>query len=360
MKQKTTIVAKGRGFFNFLCALVIACVCLTATRGYSQTSVSRTTHVMAATSPFQDSLWTIDTNSYTIVRRMGPTVAGHTITGIVGMATDPTTGTHYALLKESAVANRVLATIDLTTGVCTQVGNLGDKFSTIAFNANGTLFGVTGNGATVPETMYKINKGTATKTLFRALGSGADGEIITYCYDNNYFYHWSGNGTVVWERFDTTGTDVIQGLTYTGTPGGETFGGIYVGNGRFLMGNIASNIKVWDTLGNIGPSLMNAPDDLRGYVFNNATSTISTPSNIICSGSSTTLSVAGGTGNYQWYLNGSPIAGATNATYAATTGGVYNSVYTDGNGITDSTANRYNNDPCHYTKHDHSCKPVGL
>lgn len=45
-----------------------------------------------------------------------------------------------------------------------------------------------------------------------------------------------------------------------------------------------------------------------------------------------------GSGN-QWYLNGSPIGGATNDTYTPTQGGLYTCVYTDGNGCTASTSN---------------------
>ncbi len=312
-------------------------LCAANIAAFAQTTVSRTSMVYAGTSSFQDSMWTFNSSDFSVIRRQAPWVVGHTVTGINSITTDPTTGVNYVILKETGVSNRVLATINMQTGACTEIGNLGDKFATLAFNANGTLFGVTGNGATVPETMYQIDKATATKTLFRPLGAGADGEIIAYCADDAKFYHWSGNGTVVWERFDTTGTDVIESLTYTGTPGGETFGALYIGGGQFLTSNIASQFKHWDTAGVISAALSSNPDDIRGVISLSYTSSVSTSGSlVICAGDSTTFAVTGGTGNYQWYKDGVEIPGASNDTYVATMTGVYNAVYTDSNWVTDS------------------------
>ncbi len=305
----------------------------------AQTTVSRTSTIIAGASPFQDSMWTFNASGYEILKRTAPSLSGFTITGINAIATHPFTGTHYCILKLSGVSGRVLATIDIQTGVCAQIGNLGDNFATLAFNSNGSLFGVTGNGATVPETMYRISTVDASITLFRPLGAGADGETIVYCPDNNYFYHWSGNGTVVWERFDTSGTDVIENLTYTAGYSGEVFGGMYLGGGQLLMSNISSTLRIWDTAGNINPVLINTPDDLRGLVRESHTSTISAAGTVgLCTGGSVTLNVSGGVGNYQWYIDGVAISGETNSSYIATAQANYNCTYTDINGVTDSTA----------------------
>ncbi len=309
----------------------------------AQTTVSRTSTIIAGASPFQDSLWTFNTSDYGVVKRTAPTLPGFTITGINAITTHPFTGTHYCILKLSGVSGRVLATIDIQTGVCTQIGNLGDNFATLAFNSNGSLFGVTGNGATVSETMYRINTSDASTTLFRPLGAGADGETIVYCTDNNYFYHWSGNSSVVWERFDTSGTDVIENLTYTAGYSGEVFGGMYLGGGQLLMSNISSTLRIWDTSGNINPVLINTPDDLRGLVRESHTSTISSAGSVgLCVGGSVTLNVTGGVGNYQWYMDGVAISGETNSSYTAATQANYNCTYTDVNGITDSTTTGIN------------------
>jgi len=336
----TSQLFKSSRFF----AIGLFCMLLTfmsANPAFSQ-AVTRTSTVIAGASPFQDSLWTINSDNFQILKRLSPSMPGFTINGINSIATDPMTGTHYCILKVSGPGNRRLATINIQTGVCSLIGDLGDRFSTLAFNANGSLFGVTGNGATVPEMMYRINKATAAKTPFRNLAPGQDGEIIVYNTDDDKFYHWSGNGTVVLGRFDTTGTDVIDTIPYTGTTGGETFGGKYLGAGQFLMSNISSNFRIWTVSGataTIGSSIFNAPDDLRGLVLESHTTIIDPGGPLtICPGASVNLAVTGGTGGYQWYMNGSVISGATNDNYDASATGIYNCIYADINGVIDSPA----------------------
>ncbi|MEK7226755.1 MAG: hypothetical protein AAB221_13880, partial [Bacteroidota bacterium] len=89
----------------------------------SQAQNSRTTNVLVGSSPFQDSMWTINLADYSILRRLGPTLSGFTITGMNGIATNPLTGEHFIIMKVSGVAGRVLGKVNVQTGVCTQIGN---------------------------------------------------------------------------------------------------------------------------------------------------------------------------------------------------------------------------------------------
>lgn len=220
-------------------------------------------------SPFQDSMWAVDTSSWSVVQRTAPTLPGFTINGINGMAWDPVYHETYVIMKVSGVSGRVLGKIDLATGVCTQVGNLGDNFSSIAFRKDGQLFGVKGDGAsTNAETMFIINKNTGTNAIAVALGNGADGEVIAYNQDDNMFYHWSGNGTVVYEKFPATAPYTpVTGIPTSGSVGGETFGALYLGSNKFIISNISSNLKYLSTTGAYGNNLHTNPDDLRGLVM---------------------------------------------------------------------------------------------
>lgn len=230
-------------------------------------AIQHTQRLIWGASPFQDSLWSLDTANWSIVHRLAPTLPSFTITGITGMAQDPTTGLVYVVMKVSSVSGRVLGIIDLPTGACTQVGNLGDNFSSISFREDGQLFGMTGDGATVPETMYLIDKSNATKTVATALTAGADGEVICYNRDDNFFYHWSGNGTVVFEKVMSVAPYTATNIPTTGSANGETFGALYIDAQDFLRSTISSNFNHQTVTGNYGPGIGNNPDDLRGLVM---------------------------------------------------------------------------------------------
>ncbi len=188
-------------------------------------------------SPFQDSLWSVDTlNGWAVVNRLAPSLAGFIITGINSLAFDPCEFKTYAILKLSGFTTRHLATIDLPTGVCTLIGDLGDKFSSLTFRKDGQLFGVTGNGATIPETMYTIDKTTAVPTLANPLGNGTDGEILCYNPFDDMIYHWSGNSTMVFEKFPAnTPYTPVTNIVTTGSSSGETFGALCLNTNTFLI-----------------------------------------------------------------------------------------------------------------------------
>ncbi|MGL4598195.1 MAG: T9SS type A sorting domain-containing protein [Bacteroidia bacterium] len=249
----------------FVCFAVLSLIISNTSKLHAQAPAPRP--LIWGTSPFQDSLWSIDTTTWQVVNRLGPSLAGFTITGMTGLAIDPTTFEVYVIMKLSAVTGRVLGKINLQTGVCTQVGNLGDQFSSICFREDGQLFGVTGNGATVPETLYLIDKTNGTKTLAASFSPGDDGEVICYNKDNNLFYRWSGNSTVSMQAILSTAPYTATNIPISGTAGGETFGTLYLGNNKFLNSTILNNFRRVNTSGVYGANPVGSnPDDLRGLV----------------------------------------------------------------------------------------------
>lgn len=196
------------------------------------------------------------------------TLVGRGIDGATALARDPTTGITYAALKVTGLIPRLLATIDLDTGVATEIGSLGDKFSSLAFRADGQLFGDTGNGAAVRKTLYTINKATGAATFARTLGVGADGEIIVYNPVDTNFYHFTGNGTVVFEKFPSVApyTPIVPIAPALGT--GEIFGAVWdpVRN-AFLASDISSRLRVITPAGVVTDTIPGLPNDMRGLVL---------------------------------------------------------------------------------------------
>lgn len=204
------------------------------------------------------------------------TVPGRTITGLQGLAQDPTSGTVYAIARAAAVSGRLLITLNLTTGAGIEVGNLGDNFSSITFRPDGQMFGVTGDGATIPETLYLVNKATAATTLATALGAGSDGEVIAYSPATNLIYHWSGSGgTQVFESILPTAPYTVTPIAAPGFS--EVFGAVWdPSQSVFLVHDIASTMASWNTAGVRSNVQAATIEDVRGMVLFVAPATVPT------------------------------------------------------------------------------------
>ena len=236
-------------------------------------------------SPYNGSLFQFDPDTLTWLDGRIISLPGFTVTGVTGLTAHPNlappddalNGKLYAILKLAAVSGRVLATVDPATGDATQIGNLGDNFSSLSFREDGQLFGVTGNGAAVPETLWLIDKATGAKTIAAALGAGVDGDIVAYNPVDDFFYHWSGNGTVVYERVLSVAPYTTTNIPIVGTTSGETFGAVWdpcqqrtidaTPQLAFIGSNISSNFNFWSTSGNVTSAIGSNPDDIRGLAL---------------------------------------------------------------------------------------------
>jgi hypothetical protein len=220
------------------------------------------------TSSFQNQLWKLDMATGASLLANAMDVPSRTITGANSLTLDPTTGIAYAVVKASGVTGRLLITVDLDTGVGTEIGNLGDNFSSLAFRADGQLFGVTGDGATVPETLYLIDKANASATIATALGNGADGEVIAFNPRDGMLYHWSGNATLVFEKLVTEPPYTVTDIPVIGTTSGETFGAVWDEcTGVFITSNIGSAFNTFAPDGTVTPQFGTTPDDIRGMAL---------------------------------------------------------------------------------------------
>jgi hypothetical protein len=167
------------------------------------------------------------------------TMSGFTVQNALALAAQPGTGTLYGVVQTGAgVANRRLVRINPNTGLATDVGSLGRGFSSIAFEASGRLLGVTGDGATPPETLFEISLVNATSIQLFALGNGADGETIA-SHPDGFLYHSSGNGTALFEKIHVP----TQVITPLGQSNSEAFAmGYHSGLNQMLLSDISSQL----------------------------------------------------------------------------------------------------------------------
>jgi hypothetical protein len=129
------------------------------------------------------------------------------IVGANGLATDPTTGELWLLLRfDDNPSGRELAVVDPATGHATIVGNTGEKLSAIAFTADGSLYALSGNGANPPSTLYLLSTGDGHPTELLQLGEGGIGEALAFHPPSGLLYRASGSvvlgGQTVFESID--------------------------------------------------------------------------------------------------------------------------------------------------------------
>ena len=109
------------------------------------------------------------------------------------------------------------------------------------------LIGVTGDGASVPESLFLLDQTNASATFLMTLGNGGDGETIAYNPDDDLLYHASGlnPGDRYWESVDVFGATVVSSGQFTGQDVTEYENAAMVydpATGRFLVCNLLGDL----------------------------------------------------------------------------------------------------------------------
>ena len=151
--------------------------------------------------PANNQVYVIDPATGAVTNAVQVTLPGFTISNSTALAAHPTTGQLWAVVTTSDIVRRLIV-VDPTTGVATQVGPLAKQIATLAFQADGTLLGVTGDGSLAPaETLFTISTTNAVLTQLFTLGNGDDGETIAV-HPSGLLYHSSGNVPALFENVD--------------------------------------------------------------------------------------------------------------------------------------------------------------
>ncbi|MCR9248264.1 MAG: hypothetical protein NXI31_24815 [bacterium] len=187
-----------------------------------------------------------------------------------GMARNPVTGVTYVLAVFPGSNARRLCSVDLGTGAATVIGTMSDNFSSLACRVDGTLYGVTGDGANTPETLYTIDQSTAVATLVRPLGNGDFGEAIGFG-DDLFLYHASGwdipNVEQIFERIDTFSGNTLTNIPLSGFDPEEFSAITSFAGGQLLAADLGDNIIAITTTGHVEAIGVFDHGTVRGLVY---------------------------------------------------------------------------------------------
>lgn len=143
-----------------------------------------------------------------------------------------------------------------------------------AANATAVLYGVTGNGANTPESLFTIDTSNASSTFVMGLGNGNDGETIGYNPNDGLLYHASGisDGDRFWEAINVDTQTIVQSGQWTGPAVSNEILDIEFNpsTGTFLTTN-RNGIFYSTTAAGSATQLGSGTDYLKGIAFNAGT-----------------------------------------------------------------------------------------
>lgn len=208
------------------------------------------------------------------------TLGGITLDGCTGLAKDPTSGVCWMLLKEETSPSepRLLVKINPQTGVAKFIGDTGgpddEFFASIAFDSEGTLYGVTGDGSTTSETLYTLSTEDGSPTFVQTLGNGNDGETLAFNPTDGLMYHTSGiaappDPTNVFESINLV-TGVVTDIPITGNTSNyeEQTSMVYrLSNNDFLIANRSPDFLHSITPGGVVSQIGPLDEEMKGMAF---------------------------------------------------------------------------------------------
>lgn len=152
------------------------------------------------------------------------------VDGCTGMALDPSSGLVYVVAKMDSIFH--LATLDVNTGILGAITTMSERFSGLAFDETGTLYGVTGDGSNTPETIYAIDTDDGSLTLVAQPGTGSDGEALAYNYDNGLLYRYGGDN--LFQTIDPS-TGTVTDMFLSGPSVGNSAHALFYNGGNFTF-----------------------------------------------------------------------------------------------------------------------------
>ncbi|MEO6695733.1 MAG: T9SS type A sorting domain-containing protein [Ignavibacteria bacterium] len=212
---------------------------------------------------FADGTWTtISSNPLTL--------SGFTVSGATAVTWNSDDLQFYAVLNVGS-PNRRLVTVIPSTGVCTDIGPMGQQFSSITYSSTtSTMYAMSGLETPTPSTLYSVNLLTgATTYLAGPFTLIADqGEVIAYNYDNGLMYHWAGfpDSSARMSTINLT-TFVETEIIQSGASHSEISGAVYQGAGRFIATDLSNSAFTITSAGVVALQATLLPFQVKGLGY---------------------------------------------------------------------------------------------
>ncbi|MBK8549843.1 MAG: T9SS type A sorting domain-containing protein [Ignavibacteria bacterium] len=202
-------------------------------------------------------------NTWIPVSTKSLTLTDFTINGSTAVTWNSDDLKFYAIVTTTTNTYR-LVTVEPSTGVCTDKGNMGGFFGSLTYSSTtGILYAMGGTSAPYQK-IYSVNINNGATTFLGGPYPGIEeeGGIIAYNYTNNFIYCWTGLFFPTLSKINTS--TFVEEFVGTGGPAGGVYGAVYIGGGNFIIS--AGNVYTVDISGAWSLLANNVSSRGLGYV----------------------------------------------------------------------------------------------
>lgn len=160
-----------------------------------------------------------------------------TIAGLYGIAYNPVDKKFYILVEydEFDSYNKFLGTVDVSTGVITEIGPVGD-LQALFFTPNGALYGINDSSGGLEGGIYFINRKTLGKKFVLSM-SDHDPNGVVFNPTDGFLYHWNvPDQKIVMTRINLSTKEIFAVPTTGDTvDADDVLGAVYLSDNTFLV-----------------------------------------------------------------------------------------------------------------------------
>ncbi len=184
------------------------------------------------------------------------------------IARHPSTGVVYVLLNDSINYLRYLARLNTATGEALSIAQLSELIAAIAFDANGTLYGVVGDGDFLgSDRIGTIDLNTGAFTLALTDPHGDDGETLALNPLDGNIHRFSGTSSPTMFSLALAGPTSTP-IAYSGATPAEFAGAFWDPDAAyFVLWDTANNVYTAAPDGTLTDLLIGTTDRMGGAVI---------------------------------------------------------------------------------------------